>query len=103
MALPIVAWRMLSDNRDLEDIEKAPSKTHPYGEPMIMGGDGLLQSAFGEGNYKDYSFVTDSSKHPGSRHDFRDGWDFQYAEFIPDIRGVLKKPEGDVIWWEPVC
>ena len=96
MALPVVAWRLLADNRYEEDIKKNPDGCQPYGDPMIMGGDGILQSAFDQGNYKNYD------NGPGSiRTDFRDGWEFDYAEYIPDINGVLKKPSGDCIWWEP--
>lgn len=93
VAFPIVAWRIVSDNRDQGDIQRDPFRSTPYGEPMIMEGDGQLGSCYGQGNRKDFS---DSSV----CYDFRDGWEFQYADYIPKIKNVLRKPSGDVIYWE---
>ncbi len=93
MALPIVSWRMMADNRDPETIENDPQHENPYGEPLIMGGDGLLESCFQEGN------VIPGDKN-NFRYDFRDGWMFDCAEYYPKIKGILRKPEGDCIYWE---
>lgn len=93
MAMPIVCWRLMPDNRDEASIANSPDRQVPYGEPMIHGGDGLLESCFGQG-----------SPIPGDknnfRYDFRDGWMFDYADFIPKTKGILRKPEGDAIYWE---
>jgi hypothetical protein len=93
IALPIVSWRLIADNRDPEDIANSPDRQCPYGEPLIMGGDGLLESCFQEGN------LIPGNTH-GFRYDFRDGWMFAYADFIPKMKGILRKPEGDCIYWE---
>ncbi len=93
IALPIVAWRMMPDNRDEDNIANSPDKQEPYGEPMIHGGDGMLESAFGQGN----PIPGDKN---GFRYDFRDGWMFSYSDYIPKIKGILRQPEGDVIYWE---
>lgn len=94
MALPIVAWRMVADNRGEEDAEGNPDRTQPYGEPIIHSGDGTLESAFGQGN------VMPPPNPKKLCYDFRDGWTFEYADFIPKLKGVLRKPEGDCIYWE---
>jgi hypothetical protein len=94
MAMPIVAWRMDTDNRDPEDILNNPEAASPYGEPMIQSGDGMLESAFGQGGYIGHELK--------QRSDFRDGWMFEYADFIPKTKGILRRPKGDCIWWELV-
>jgi hypothetical protein len=83
----------MHDNRDPDTIENDPQHENPYGEPMIMAGDGLLESCFGQGN-----FIPDSEHK--SRYDFADGWMFAYAEYYPKIKGILRKPEGDCLYWE---
>ncbi len=93
IALPIVAWRLKEDNRFEDDQDGDPDNARPYGEPLIQAGDGTLESCFGQGNY--YTSA-DGRK---SRYDFRD-WVFDEAEYIPKIKGILKKPQGDCIYWE---
>jgi len=86
IAFPIVGWRILADNRAEGDMESAV----PYGEPLIMSGDGVLTSVFSQGNYSE----------DGTRCDWRENWRFDYTEFIPSIHGTLEKPKGDVIFWK---
>ena len=94
MALPIVAWRMVADNRSEEAIQAKPDLCTPYGEPLIHGGDGNLESVWGQGN------LMPKPNPKGLCWDFRDGWTFEYADFIPKTKGILRKPEGDFIFWE---
>lgn len=88
--LPIVAWRMLADNRHETDISQRPDDTTPYGEPIIHEGDGLLASAFRQGNYKEGEPIH------GQRHDMCNA-DFLYAEYIPKTKGTLEQNE-DGTW-----
>jgi hypothetical protein len=96
MALPIVAWYMYADNRDQEDIESNPDGPQPYGEPIIHGGDGMLSSAFGQGNWVIHHGVREH------RSDFRDGWELKWADYIPKTKGILRPPTGDSMFWELV-
>lgn len=92
-ALPIVAWRILADNRIEAKDDDDLGRCQPYGEPIIHGGDGHLDSITQNGNYRPGEAVG------GRRYDFVD-LEFLFADYIPKTKGRLKPPVGDNMCWE---